>query len=304
MEEHASVISNVTEPDDQPIPWLVRVLREPLFHFIVLGGMLFAAYGYLNQDAGEEFSDNQIVVSTGKIEHLAALFSRTWQRPPTREELQGLVDDHVREEAAYRAGTAMGLDSNDTIIRRRIRQKLEFVADDVSSQIQPTEEELANYLRDHPDDFRIDSRFTFQQVFFDPQRRGNDLEDIISDLVVRLTEDANVDARELGDRILLEFRYEDVSSREVASLFSREFAASLDQCELKTWQGPLQSSYGLHVVLVEDKQLGSLPELDDVRTAVRREWEHARRKELTNQYYQSLIDKYEVIVEWPEEETK
>lgn len=302
--EMESVSSNRDEAGDRQTPGFSRLIREPLLHFLVLGGILFAVYGYWNQGNSEDYESSPIVVSGGKIEHLAALFSRTWQRPPTRQELQGLIDDYIREEAAYREGTAIGLDSNDTIIRRRIRQKLEFVADDLVNEIQPSEEELANYLRDHVDDFRVDPRYTFRQVFFDRQQHGDDLEDIIGDLVARLREDTEVDARELGDRILLEFRYSDVSNREIANLFGDAFAAALDECDLGMWTGPVESSYGLHVVFVEDKQLGSVPELSDVRSGVNREWSHARRQELTEQYYRSLIDKYEVIVQWPEEETK
>ena len=279
--------------------WLSRLLREPLLHFLCLGAALFVLYGYFN--SGEQMSTGgeQIVVTEGKIEHLAALFSRTWQRPPTREELIGLVDDFVREEAAYREGTSMGLDRNDTIIRRRIRQKLDFVADDLASQVEPTEEDLEEYFMDHADDFRIDSRFTFQHVFFDPGKHSDDLSQVVNDLVVKLQEDQSIEAQELGDRTLLEYRYEDVSEREIANMFGVHFATSLKDVVTEIWQGPVESSYGVHAVFVEDVLPGSSPELESVRDSVRREWEHARRKDLTEKYYQALLDKYDVVIQWP-----
>ena len=135
-----------------------RALKEPLLHFLLLGAALFAAFSVLS--ARGEMPGDAIVVSPGKVEHLAALFSRTWQRPPTREELDGLINDFVREEAAYREGMAAGLDRDDTIIRRRIRQKLEFVAEDLARQIEPSDEDLAAYLAAHPDDFRVDPRLS------------------------------------------------------------------------------------------------------------------------------------------------
>lgn len=290
-----------TEETPQRNSQEARWLREPLLHFLVLGAALFGLYAYLNNGEVDAASDErQIIVTEGKIEHLAALFSRTWQRPATREELEGLVNDYVREEAAYREGTAMGLDRNDTIIRRRIRQKLDFVADDLASQLQATDEDLREYLEQHPDDFRVAARMTFQQVYFDPQRHGDDLAEIVNDLVIRFREDPAVEAEEQGDRTLLEFRYEDVTQREIANLFGERFAAALVEIEPGAWEGPIDSSYGAHAVLVEELTPGSVPDLDAVRGAVEREWEHARRQELTDTYYRGLIDKYEVVVEWPQ----
>src|SRR4029077_11838515 len=102
-------------------------------------------------------------------------FSRTWQRPPTREELEGLIRDRVREEVYYRQAVAMGLDRDDTIIRRRLQQKLEFVTDDVAAVAEPTDAELSAYLQRHADIFRIDRRFTFTQVYLDPIKHGEHL---------------------------------------------------------------------------------------------------------------------------------
>lgn len=275
-----------------------RWLREPLWHFLVLGAALFAAYTYLRDDqpAGQQ----QIVVSAGKIEHLAALFTRTWQRPPTREELEGLVNDYVREEAAYREGLALGLDQNDTIIRRRLRQKLDFVAEDLIRMAPPTDDELASYLQEHPDDFRVDPRLSFRQVFFNPERHRDDVEQLVSDLVTRLRTDPAVDSQEQGDRTLLEHQYDNLSLREVHSLFGEEFASSVVDLEPGNWQGPVRSAYGLHAVFIDEISPGRLPQLDEVREAVRREWENARRQRLTEEYYRELLKKFNVAVEWPE----
>lgn len=128
--------------------WITSILSEPLLHFLLIGALLFGGYTYLQNDTRS--TPQNFVVSAGKIEHLASLFSRTWQRPPTRIELDGLIDDYVREEIAYREGMKMGLDEDDTIIRRRIRQKLDFIADDLGSQIEPTEEQLTTFLNEHP----------------------------------------------------------------------------------------------------------------------------------------------------------
>ncbi len=275
-----------------------RLLTGPLVHFLLLGAALFLAFSFVSDDGAPR--DDEIVVSAGKIEHLAALFARTWQRPPTREELDGLIDDFIREEAAYREGMAIGLDRDDTVIRRRIRQKLDFIAEDIAARIEPTEEELAACFRQRADEFRIDPRLSFRHVYFNPDGRGDDLGDEMRDLLIALNGDSTIDAVELGDRILLDHGYADVSIRAIASLFGEAFAEAIIQLEPGEWHGPIQSGYGVHLLIVDARREGRLPELDEVREAVRREWEHARRQEVIEQYYAGLLAKYEIVIEWPE----
>ena len=303
-ENHASNSGHSTPHEPRFETWLTRFIREPLFHFLVLGSAFFVVYGYLHRDDAKPQGDQQIFVTEGKIEHLATLFTRTWQRPPTREELNGLVDDYVREEAAYREGTAMGLDRDDTIIRRRIRQKLEFVTENLTNQLQPTDVDLETYLQEHQDDFRLETKFTFRQVFFDRQKHGERLTEIVNGVVVKLREDASVDAREQGDRTLLEFEHQNVSYRDVANSFGNQFADALTGVDTGIWQGPLESPYGVHLVIIDQVLPGKLPKLEDVRNAVRREWEHAQRQELTERYYRNLVNKYDVVIQWPEVEAK
>ncbi|MCA9285305.1 MAG: peptidyl-prolyl cis-trans isomerase [Phycisphaerales bacterium] len=275
-----------------------QLLREPLLHFILLGAVLFAVVSVVRRP--DQPQADRIVVSAGKIEHLAALFARTWQRPPTRKELDGLIEDYVREEAAYRAGTAAGLDRDDTVIRRRIRQKLEFVAEDLAAQASPSDEELAAYLAAHPEAFRVDPRLSFRQVYLDPARHRDSLEQDALQVLAALKEDPSLDASALGDRIMLEHAYRDLSANQIDSLFGGTFADRLLELQPGSWQGPIASGYGLHLVFVDDRTEGRVADLSEVRDQVRREWENARRLEALDAFYQGLIDRYEVVVEWPD----
>lgn len=279
-----------------------RLIREPLLHFLLLGAILFAASSFLS--GRDEVPRDAIVVSAGKIEHLSALYERTWQRSPTREELEGLINNFIREEAAYREGMAFGLDRDDTIIRRRIRQKLDFIAEDIADLVEPSDDELAAYLETHPDDFRVDPRLTFRQVYLNPDQHGDSVEADARDLLSTLGGDATIDASTLGDRILLEHDYRDVSMREVASLFGEQFAIAIVELDPGSWEGPIESGYGLHLVLIDERTEGRQPDLDEVRDQVRREWEHARRLEMTEAFYREMLDRYEIVVEWPEPDTK
>jgi hypothetical protein len=271
--------------------------KEPLVHFLILGTALYVTFSFLAER--EPVRENQIVVSAGKIEHLATMFARTWQRPPTSAELKGLIDDFVREEVAYREGMGAGLDRDDTIIRRRIRQKLEFIAEDIANLGEPTGDDLAAYMAAHPDEFRIDSNLTFRQVYLNPEKRSDSLEADTHELLADLKSKRAIDASALGDRTLLDHLYADIRSRDIARLFGEEFAAAVLEFEPGAWHGPIESSYGVHLVFVDQRTESRMPALDDVRPRVRREWENARRVEAIEEFYRNLLQKYEVVIEWP-----
>jgi hypothetical protein len=279
-----------------------RLVREPLLHFLLLGAALFAVFSFLRHENASR--KDQIVVSASKIEHLAALFARSWQRPPTPDELDGLIQDFIREEAAYREGLALGLDRDDTIIRRRIRQKLDFIAQDLASQVEATDADLAAYLVAHPDDFRTEPRLSFRQVYVNPEQHREGLDTQVRNLVTTLNGDPSIDIRGLGDRIQLESSYTNVSPRDIANLFGTQFASAIVELEPGAWQGPITSGYGVHLVIVDERRDGRLPALDDVRDAVRREWENARRQEMIEQFYGKLLEKYEIVLEKPEVDAK
>ena len=288
-----------TEPGSNPA---IRLLREPLLHFLVLGAIIFALYAVFS--GGDDApGESDIVVSAGKIEHLAALFSRTWQRPPTRQELQGLIDDYIREEAAYREGMALGLDTDDTVIRRRIRQKLDFIAEDLAALAQPTEADLQAYLEANPDDFRQSPILSFRHIYLNPQGREN-LADDARDLLITLNGDPTIDTSALGDRILLEHAYEDASTRDIAALFGLEFAEQLTKIQpsqdpTEQWHGPLRSGYGAHLVRIDRRVPGRLPPLEEIHGAVLREWENERRLAAIDRYYNEMVSRYDVSIEWP-----
>ena len=145
------------------------ILREPLVHFLLLGGLLFLFFEWRGSGGP---TSSRIVITPGLVEHLASGFARTWQRPPTDAELKGLIDDYVKEEIATREAVGMGLDRDDTIIRRRLRQKLEFLVEDAASSAPPTDAELQAWLDEHPQSFRAEPQLAFRQVYVSPERRG------------------------------------------------------------------------------------------------------------------------------------
>ena len=275
-----------------------RLLREPLLHFLLLGAALFAAFSW---GSGHfETGSKSIVVTQGRIDHLVNTFARTWQRPPTQQEMDGLIQDHVREEVYVREAVALGLDREDHIIRRRLRQKFEFVSEDLAAPAEPSNEELQDYLKAHAATFATERRFSFRQVYLNPKRHGVNLARDADRLLAGLNRaGAKANLAPLGDPFLLEHEFANASAREVANLFGETFAAALGNLSPGQWQGPVESGYGVHVVFLAERTEGRLPPLEDVREAVRREWANAQRLEAAGRYYQTLLRKYAVTIETP-----
>jgi hypothetical protein len=271
------------------------LLREPLLQFIVLGAALFGLFRLVDREKAE--APARIVISSARIANLADGFARTWRRPPGKEELQGLVDDYIRDEVFYREGRAAGLDRDDVIIRRRVRQKMEFLAVDMSAP-EPSEAQLAAYLKANPERFRTEDRLTFQQVFLSAARRGRAIDDDSKQVANALDRaEAAVDKTALGDPFLLGEEFQAVSQSEVASLFGESFAKRISVMEQGRWQGPISSTFGQHFVNIGERISGTLPPLDAVRETVRREWSNARRLEAEQKLYGSLRERYEIVVE-------
>jgi hypothetical protein len=275
----------------------LSLLKEPLFQFLVLGAALFGLFhlaGNRKADAPEK-----IVVSSARIDNLADGFARTWRRPPGKEELQGLVDDYIRDEVFYREGRAAGLDRDDVIIRRRVRQKMEFFAEDASGP-EPSEADLAAYLQSNPERFKAEDRLTFRHVFLSATRRGaaidRDSQQVSNTLVLAA---ATADAAAIGDPFLLGEEFHAVSLTELGGIFGDVFAKRVSVIEQGRWQGPIPSSFGQHFVYVSERIPGGVPPLDAIRDAVRREWSNARRLEAEQKLYRSLRERYEIVVEQP-----
>jgi len=274
----------------------MRWLREPLLHFLLAGAVLFVLFRVLN--GGDTGAPREIVISETRVEALAENFARTWMRPPTPQELRGLVDDYIAEEVYYREAIAMGLDRDDTVIRRRLRQKMEFVSEGVAAAIEPSDAQLQTYLERYAEKFVEPQRLTFQQVFLSSERRGEavrqDAERILAELVAGR---GPAYPRELGDPTLLPPAMESASPQEIANTFGTEFANQVDEAPVGQWSGPFQSGFGLHLVRVDERGAGSLPTLAEIRPIVLREWQSEQRQEANAAFLAQLRAKYDVRVE-------
>jgi PPIC-type PPIASE domain len=276
------------------------LLREPLVHFLAIGALLFVIGGVTGKTGSTE-PERRIIVGEGEVLRLIEGFTRTWQRPPTRQELDGLIDDFIQEEIMYREALAMGLDRDDAIIRRRLRQKMEFLSEDVAEVELPSDEELQVYLDENPDKFRLAPRYSFTHAYFSVDRRGDAAQSDAARAVAAMNRRAGSEAAENeGDPFPLPARFDDMSARDVAGLFGREFAAALDTLDTGKWYGPIASGYGWHDVYVADHVGARVPELAEVRDQVERELTFERRERSNEEMYSKFREQYVVSVNWPQ----
>jgi hypothetical protein len=268
-----------------------RLLREPLLHFLLLGCLMFALFGRGSPTGG--VADHDIVVGGGDIERLAAAFAGTWHRPPDDGELQAQVKDYVREEVLYRAALRLGLDKDDTIIRRRLRQKMEFLFEDTVPT--PLESDLRAYLLAHVDKFSLPPLVSFRQVFVSA-KRGNAAEPDAKRILANLAADAP-GAANASDALLLGETFTRTPLDRVAALFGDGFVHDLAKATPGEWEGPLRSSYGLHLVLVTAVEPAAAPVFEQVRPAVEREWYAERRSAAQAAQYDAVLAGFRVTVQ-------
>ncbi|HKY95172.1 MAG TPA: peptidylprolyl isomerase [Kiloniellales bacterium] len=270
------------------------LLRQPLLHFLAIGAAIFLLSAALDDEPAQP----PVVVTEGRVEQLAEAFRRTWQRPPTVEELRGLVADFVREEIYYREAVLLGLDRDDTIVRRRMRQKMEFLATLQAEEAVATEEDLAAFHRNHPELFREPAQLAFRQVFVNPELHGEAAEAEALRLLEALRQLQDPErAPELGDSTLLPVELPLGPLDAVGRSFGESFAEALAVAPVGIWDGPVASAYGLHLVLVLERRDGRLPPLEEVRAAVEYQWRRDLERRVMEERYEALARKYRVVLE-------
>jgi hypothetical protein len=274
---------------------LTRWLKEPLLHFAVLGLGLFALYRLTAGDTGA--ATQEIVVDAPRIAALAEQFVRTWRRPPTPEELDGLVQSYVRDEVLYREGLALGLDRDDPVIRSRIRLKMEVLGDGAETQV--SDAGLQAWLEANADRYAAPARYDLRQIFFDPARRGARLPADLDAALRGLENEPAADPTAFGDPTLLPAELPDVTRTDVATQLGNELATVLAEAPPGRWFGPVSSSYGAHLVRVELREPPKAATLVDVRAAVERDVQYARAEAASDALYARLRARYTVRIEEP-----
>ncbi|MBS0171160.1 MAG: peptidyl-prolyl cis-trans isomerase [Nitrospira sp.] len=270
---------------------LWRLAREPLLHFLLIGLALFLSFG---RGASDETDARRIVVSQAQLELLSQQFATTWHRQPTDQERSHLAETYVHDEILYREGRLLGLDRDDPVIKRRVRQKLELMAEEISGGEIPSDAELATYLQANQSTFTRPALVTFEQIFL-----GSEGSDGIDRRLAaaRVAAEHGRSPETFGQPTLLPPREDMASVDLVAKRFGGPFAAQLETVPLDQWTGPVVSGFGVHLVRVRELVPAALPSLKDVRSLVTGRWESERRTRALEEHYRRLRQGYQVTIE-------
>jgi peptidyl-prolyl cis-trans isomerase C len=280
-------------------PWrLKRWLREPLLHFLLIGLVMFVVYSVLNPTSGQGDRLSRIELTADDLRQLEVVWAAKWQRPPTPEELRTLVAAKVREEIFYREGLALGLDKEDTIVKRRLAQKVEFLSEDVSTMRDPGVKELKAWFEKNASRFALPSRVTFRHLYFSCDRRGERTRADATGALAQLAgRPADWPAVHLADLFMYQNYYADRTPEYVTNVFGTKFAQALAQLKpAASWQGPVESGFGWHLVWVDALTPGRVPDFEEVEPEVKNDWIAEQRAAARQRAFETMQARYEVIL--------
>jgi len=277
---------------------LGKFAREPLLHFFIIGAAIYGAYAFMGVPSTEGDA-KRITVTAGEIAWLQDVWKKRWRRPPTPQELQGIVKQLLRERVLAREATSMGLDKDDVVIRRRLSQKLEYLSQDLLGGGAPTDEQLAAFLTKNAKAYEQPAILTMTHVFFDPDKRGNQTLEAAKTQKTVLVNLKSVPEKlqGYGDNFMLQSYYPERTYAELAKLFGTGFVKTLRGLPAGEWHGPVLSGYGVHLVYIHHRQKARAAKLEAVKNKVVRAWQAQQRKELSEKYLAGLLERYQVSVE-------
>jgi peptidyl-prolyl cis-trans isomerase C len=282
-------------------PAIKRWSREPLLHFLLIGIALFAVYAYMHRGRLGVESSRQIVLSLDELRQMDMYFESQWHRQPTPAELQAMVEDKVREEVLYREGLAMGLDKDDTIVKRRMAQKMQFLAEDVAAAHEPSTAELKTWFEKNKDKFALPSRISFRHLYLSPDKRGKNAQGDAAKALAKITgqpEDTKL-ATSLSDPFMFQDYYGDRAPSAIAKEFGPTFAVAVEKLKPGSWQGPIESGYGWHLVFVDTVIPGRIPAFEEIEPDVKTAWLGEQKQQAWQKAYKEMRAKYTVLLPAP-----
>ena len=279
---------------------LMRLAKEPLVQFLLIGACIYGVYGWLGTPE-DDAADRTIIVDAARIEAFIGQWKRRWNRPPTRQELDGVINTFVREDILYRVALDMGLDQDDPITRRRMAQKLEFLTNDIALFKEPMPGELEQYFQDNRARYRDPDLITFSHVFFDPDLRDESTLDDAAVVLAQLEAAGDPDPATLdaGDRFMLQGYFQEADEFDVRRQLGSGFAEAVMPLEPRRWHGPVLSGYGVHLVYVYEFLEAPPPVFADVRQYVLENWQTEQQEKFNAEFFESLKSRYDIVIAEP-----
>jgi hypothetical protein len=277
---------------------LRRWSREPLLHFLLIGLVLFVVYDRLHPKPDAASESNQIVLTPDDFEQLGVTCLAQGRPPPNSEQMQNLIELKVREEVLYREALALGLDKGDEIVKRRLAQKMEFIAEGASVNNDPPPETLRLWFKENQQRFSLPARVSFRHLYFSPDQRGEHAREDAVRVMAQLSGKPGSweGAAALGDPFMDQDYYGDRNAEDLAKLFGLNFAQDIAGLKLGAWQGPIESGYGWHLVFIDSFVPGRVPAFDEIEPEIKAEWIEDQRIEAKRKAYETMRARYHVVL--------
>jgi hypothetical protein len=277
---------------------LKKLVREPLVHFLLIGAGIYGLYGILGSSPDDE-DERTIIVSSGVIKAMSDQWTGQRLRPPTEEELAGMIRDHIRTQVLYREAVAMGLGNGDTVIERRLAQRLELLTQSLIKPEEPSEEELRAWYKENEKKFKQPDLYSLFQVYFNPDKRGAATLDDAKAALAKLELFAEVpaDIASFGDRLMPQSYYQDQTEAGLSRVFGQGFVDEVIKLEPGVWHGPVLSGYGPHLVYVTEVSRTPAPDFSAFAEQAKEGWTAEKAKELSERFIENLIADYEITIE-------
>ena len=283
----------------KPTPSLLRRwLREPLLHVLLIGLALFVVYYALNPRAGQRQDSNHIAITADDLAQIRLAWMAQWQRPPTPEEMRNLLDGKIREEVLFREAMALGLDKDDTIVKRRLAQKMEFVMEDGAALREPADDELRRWFVQNAQRFAAPSLVTFRHLYFSPDLRGAGAREDALQALRKLSgkPEQTPELQGLSDPFMFQEFYAERSPDQVAGIFGATFAQALPGLTQGTWLGPVESGLGWHLLWIESATPGRIPAFEEIEAKVKSEWSDEQRAEAKRKMFDRMKERYQIVL--------
>ncbi len=272
------------------------MIREPLFHFLVLALLIFAYFAVFPDSDNDRAGVYDIVIGPQQVQRLKEEWAQSWRRPPNEQQLNNLIESAIKEEVYYREAVALGLDKNDSVVRNRMVQKMRFLQSEALAE--PTLADLQDQFEQNPAKYQPESRYSFQQVYLG---QGGDVQSAsIGDLIKRL-DSGTEEPSDVGLTLSVPSSFASALHSEIVRQFGLEFANTISEKvpPNSTWYGPIVSGFGQHLVRLDHVQADSSASLDDaaIRQRVENDWRATQGKALENRIYSRLRENYTVHVQ-------
>jgi peptidyl-prolyl cis-trans isomerase C len=284
-------------PDPKP-SFLKRCAREPLVHFVLIGAALFAVYSALHSKEAASTDSKKIVLTANDVDQISLMWQAQGRPAPTADQIQSLLDNKIREEVLYREALALGLDKEDTIVKRRMAQKMDFVAEDLSDLREPTREELKAWIAKNGERFKVPGRASFRHLYFSFDKHGNQTAAVAAEALKKIEGKSSdsPEAAAVADPFMFQDYYGDRSFDELSKTFGPTFARSLFMQKMGSWHGPIESGYGWHLVFIDSLTPARVPDFEEIETDVRTQWVSAQRQETKQRMYEEMKSHYEIVL--------